>query len=113
MKEISKYPEIEICDYHNLKHKDFILKMVMCLKKRSANYRTEPPVSYAFCSDTRYLESIVPIIKNVDLLYHEATFLKSHDLKKWQIIQGHTTALKPQNCQKKKFKKLILGHRFF
>ncbi|MGB3590713.1 MAG: ribonuclease Z [Nonlabens sp.] len=37
------------------------------------------PRSYAFCSDTTYQESIIPIIKNVDMLYHESTFLKSHE----------------------------------
>jgi len=32
------------------------------------------PKSFAFCSDTAYNESIVPIIKGVDVLYHESTF---------------------------------------
>ena len=36
------------------------------------------PKSYAFCSDTMYKEDIVPIIKNVDVLYHESTFLDQH-----------------------------------
>ncbi len=36
------------------------------------------PKSYAFCSDTCYKEDIVPIIKNVDVLYHESTFLEKH-----------------------------------
>ncbi|MDO5971506.1 ribonuclease Z [Flavivirga aquimarina] len=36
------------------------------------------PKSYAFCSDTMYKEDIVPIIKNVDALYHESTFLEKH-----------------------------------
>lgn len=36
------------------------------------------PKSYAFCSDTSYKEDIVPIIKNVDVLYHESTFLDKH-----------------------------------
>lgn len=38
---------------------------------------TTPPTparSYAFCSDTAYTPSIVPLIKDVDLLYHEATY---------------------------------------
>ena len=30
--------------------------------------------SFAYCSDTAFFEEIIPIIKNVDLLYHEATF---------------------------------------
>jgi ribonuclease Z len=36
------------------------------------------PKSYAFCSDTMYKEDIVPIIKNVNVLYHESTFLEKH-----------------------------------
>jgi ribonuclease Z len=36
------------------------------------------PKSYAFCSDTMYNENIVPIIKKVDVLYHESTFLEKH-----------------------------------
>ena len=35
------------------------------------------PMSYAFCSDTVYDESIIPIIKKTDVLYHESTFLES------------------------------------
>jgi ribonuclease Z len=30
--------------------------------------------SFAFCSDTRYDESYIDSVRNVDLLYHEATF---------------------------------------
>ena len=37
---------------------------------KSAHYAR----SYAFCSDTAYCEAIIPIIKGVDLLYHEATY---------------------------------------
>jgi len=37
-----------------------------------------PPKSYAFCSDTVYNESIVPLIHNVTALYHESTFLERH-----------------------------------
>ena len=33
-----------------------------------------PPKRYAFCSDTAYNRSIIPIIEGADLLYHEATF---------------------------------------
>ncbi len=35
-------------------------------------------LSYAFCSDTVYDESIIAQIKNVEVLYHEATFLNKH-----------------------------------
>ena len=38
---------------------------------------TLPPLparAYAYCSDTAYAPSLVPYLKGVDLLYHEATF---------------------------------------
>lgn len=110
MKEIAKYPEIEICDYHNLKRgKDFILKDGYVLKNESLTLPAAPSVSYAFCSDTRYLESIIPIIRGVDVLYHEATFL--HDLKEMADYTGHTTAKEAAIiAQKAEVKKLILGH---
>lgn len=110
MQEISKYPEIEICDYHNLKRgKDLQLSDGYILKNENLTKPAEPSVSYAFCSDTRYLESIIPIIKNVDVLYHEATFL--HDLKKMADYTGHTTALEAAKIARKaNVKKLILGH---
>ena len=110
MQEISKYPEIEICDYHNLKRgKDIQLSDGYILKNENLTKPAEPSVSYAFCSDTRYLESIIPIIKNVDILYHEATFL--HDLKKMADYTGHSTALEAAKIARKaNVKKLILGH---
>lgn len=110
MEEISKYSEIEICDYNNLKKgEDFELNDGYILKNESLTKPPIPSVSYAFCSDTRYLESIIPIITKVDVLYHEATFL--HDLKEMAEYTGHTTALEAAKIAKKAdVGKLILGH---
>ncbi|MDV3506376.1 ribonuclease Z [Elizabethkingia anophelis] len=110
MAEISKYPEIEICDYHNLKRgKDFVLSDGYVLKNEVLTTAPEPPVSYAFCSDTRFKEDIIPIIENVDVLYHESTFL--HDLKEMADYTGHTTAKEAAIiAQRAGVKKLILGH---
>ena len=81
----------------------YVLKNEVLTKEPSKS------VSYAFCSDTRYLEKIIPIIQNVDVLYHEATFL--HDLKKMADYTGHTTALEAAQIAKKaNVRKLILGH---
>ena len=110
MQEISKYPEIETCDYHNLKlGKDFVLSDGYVLKNDVLTTEPSKSVSYAFCSDTRYLESILPIIENVDVLYHEATFL--HELKDMADYTGHTTALEAARIARKaNVGKLILGH---
>ncbi|CAD7796890.1 Ribonuclease BN [Chryseobacterium aquaeductus] len=110
MQEISKYKEIETCDYHHLKAgKDFELSDGYVLKNEILTTDPALPVSYAFCSDTRYLESVIPIIKNVTVLYHESTFL--HDLKEMADYTGHTTALEAARIARQaEVGKLILGH---
>ena len=110
MAEIWKYAEIETCDYHNIKlGKDFVLSDGYVLKNELLTTEPSKSVSYAFCSDTRYLETVVPIIENVDVLYHESTFL--HDLKEMADYTGHTTALEAARIARKaNVGKLILGH---
>lgn len=110
MQEIAKYPEIEICDYQNLKNgKDFLLSDGFLLKNSSLTTEPQPSVSYAFCSDTRMKKDIIPIISGVDVLYHESTFL--HDLKDMADYTGHTTALEAAQIAKEAHVgKLILGH---
>ena len=65
--------------------------------------------SYAYCSDTKYDEEIIPIIKGVDLLYHEATFTK--DMKERADKTYHSTAEQAGLIAKKaETKKLLIGH---
>jgi len=65
--------------------------------------------TYAYCSDTKYNERIIPIIKNVDLVYHEATFLKEDDEK--AVLRFHSTTHQAGIIAKKaNAKKLIIGH---
>jgi len=64
---------------------------------------------YAYCSDTAYFEPLVPGIKEVDLLYHEATFLeKNSDLA---ASTKHSTAKQAAQIAKMaNVKQLMLGH---
>ncbi|HEY9002906.1 MAG TPA: ribonuclease Z [Mucilaginibacter sp.] len=67
------------------------------------------PKSYAYCSDTIYDESYFEQISNVDLLYHEATFLNNM-LDRAQST-FHTTALQAgEVALKTGAKKLLIGH---
>ena len=67
------------------------------------------PKSYAYCSDTKYDESIIPFILNVDLLYHEATFMQ--DLQTVAQERFHSTTIEAaQIAQIAQVKKLIIGH---
>ena len=68
-----------------------------------------PIKSYAYITDTIYDENILPFIENVDLLYHEATFL--NDLSSVAKEKYHTTAEQAATiASKAHVRKLILGH---
>lgn len=71
----------------------------------------DPPVprSYAFCSDTQFNPKIVPLIKNVKVLYHESTFLTTHQ----HLCEPtkHSTAKEAAIiASKANVETLILGH---
>ncbi len=77
----------------------------------NAELTTDPrlPRSYAFCSDTLYNELIIPQIKEIDLLYHEATFM--NDKLERAAETFHTTAAQAATiANKANVKRLIIGH---
>src|SRR5690606_18718225 len=110
MAEIAKYPEIEICDFHNLKlGKDVTLSDGYILKNEKLTLEPSKSDSYAFCSDTRHLESIVPVFHGAVVLYHVLTYL--HKLREMTDYTRHTTALEAARIARKaNVGKLILGH---
>jgi ribonuclease Z len=65
--------------------------------------------SYAYCSDTAYFPDIIPHIKDVDVLYHEATFLS--ELKERAELTFHSTAAQAAQLAKdSNVGKLVIGH---
>lgn len=68
-----------------------------------------PPRSYAYCSDTIYMPSIVEQIKGVDLLFHEATFANEDAPRAKETF--HTTAAQAAEIARSaEVKKLLIGH---
>ncbi len=101
---------IDVCYFNklkqgsNLKQEDGTV-----IKNETVTFDPLPTQSYAFCSDTVYNEEIIPLIENVDVLYHESTFLEQ-DIEKC-IPTGHSTAIQAATIAKKaNVKNLILGH---
>ena len=79
------------------------------IKNETVTHSPEKPKSYAFCSDTAYKESIIPLIKDVDVLYHESTFLEQH--AHLAPKTKHSTAKEAAKIAKQaNVGKLILGH---
>lgn len=79
------------------------------IPNEQVTFPPEAPKSYAYCSDTAYAPDIVPLIKDVTTLYHEATFLEQHaDLAE---KTKHSTSKEAAAIAKKAaVGTLILGH---
>lgn len=97
-------------ELQNLKRgKDIVLEDGTHLSNQSLTLNPHPAKRYAYCSDTAYNESIIPLIQGVDLLYHEATFL--HDHQNLAAKTKHSTASQAAKiAQLAKVKRLVLGH---
>ncbi|PHX92541.1 MAG: ribonuclease [Flavobacteriales bacterium] len=68
-----------------------------------------PNRTLAYITDTVYDTRLVEILRNVNLLYHEATFL--HELKERAAETFHTTALQAGQIAKAAgVKELLIGH---
>lgn len=73
---------------------------------------TEDPMparSYAYCSDTMFSEATIESVRNVDVLYHEATF--TSDLSSRAKKTYHSTAKQAAEvAAKADVGKLVVGH---
>ena len=79
------------------------------LRSEDAIVKAYKPRTYAYCSDTAYLPELAVHLKNIDLLYHEATFMeKDAELAEKTL---HSTAKQAAkialSCN---VKQLMIGH---
>lgn len=109
MNAVQNY-NIETCYYQKIKNgKDIELEDGTIIPNEKLTFEPIPPKSYAFCSDTVYDESIIPIIENSDILYHESTFLETEAHLSEKTM--HTTAKQAATIAlKANVKQLIMGH---
>ena len=68
-----------------------------------------PPVSYAFCSDTAFSETLIELLRGVDLLYHEATY-NNQNIPEAELYYHSTAAQAAEIARRAGVKRLILGH---
>lgn len=88
---------------------DLVLDDGEVIPNEVLTYQPYEPRSYAFCSDTAYSNRVVEYVKDVDLLYHEATFI--HEDRKIAAQTGHSTALQAAKVALlANAKKLVIGH---
>ena len=101
---------IPVAERQNLKRgQDYIDEQGRVFKNEDITLDPPSPRSYAYCSDTGYTESILPLIRDCDLLYHETTFMQNK-ASSARDKQHSTTVEAATIAKKANVKKLLIGH---
>lgn len=102
--------EIPAAYYEQLQQgKDYVTKKGTIVPNEEVTVAGPRPRSYAYCADTIYDEELVDKLQEIDLLYHETTYLK--DLHERAAARYHSTTIQAAAiAQKAAVKKLLIGH---
>ena len=102
--------EIPTAYYESLKlGRDYETKDGRIIKNEWVTIPNTAAKSYAFCADTIFDETLIDKVKNVDLLYHETTYLK--DLYERATLRFHSTTHQAATIAlKANVHKLLIGH---
>jgi ribonuclease Z len=108
--ERAKIYEIPAAFYDKLQQgENYVTKKGTIVPNEEVTTAAAKPKTYAFCADTIYDESLATKVKDVDLLYHETTYLK--DLHERAAARFHSTTIQAAAiAQKAGVKKLLIGH---
>ena len=109
-RDMVDYYDIPIYEIRNIKEgADWVCANGTVIPNDRLVIPSAPPRSYAYCSDTSFYDSATVVYKDVDLLYHEATFMNCDKTRAKQT--RHSTAeMAAKAALLAKVKKLILGH---
>jgi ribonuclease Z len=108
--EAAKQYAIPVSFFKNLKQgESYIQKDGAIVQNEALTYEPSSARSYAYTADTRYHEEIIPFIENVDLMYHETTYLNNG--KQRAMERYHSTTTDAANMAiLSKAKRLLIGH---
>ena len=106
---IEKY-NIPIKDIVRIKKgEDFMDDGGQCIPNQELTLAPFQPRSYAYCSDTRPNDKIIPLIKDVDILYHETTFAHRDQTLAHETF--HSTTIQAADIAARAGAgKLLMGH---
>lgn len=110
IREMVDFHQVPVYELNRIKNgADYVTPEGKIVSNNLLTRPSAPSRSYAYCSDTIYLPSIVEQIKGVDLLFHEATFANEDAPRAKETF--HTTAAQAAEIARRAdVKKLLIGH---
>ena len=110
IRDMVDFYEIPLYELNKIKSgEDYVTADGTVVPNARLTIPADPPRKYAYCSDTIYRESVIEQIKEVNLLFHEATFAQKEQARARETF--HTTAAQAATIAKKaNVKQLVIGH---
>lgn len=100
---------VPISFYEKLKRGEDYVHEGKTILNKELTVANKPVRSYAYCADTLYNETLAEKVQHVNMLYHEATYLK--DKQEKALSRFHSTTIQAaQLAQLAGVKKLLIGH---
>ena len=110
IREMIDFYQVPVSQILSIKNgADFVTPEGTIIANRILTRPAEPPRKYAYCLDTAYYEKIIPIVEDVDMLYHEATFSHKDIVRAKETY--HSSARQAALIAKAaRVKKLVIAH---
>ena len=110
IRDMVDFYEIPLYELNRIKSgEDYVTADGTVVPNARLTIPADPPRKYAYCSDIIYRESVIEQIKEVNLLFHEATFAQKEQARARETF--HTTAAQAATIAKKaNVKQLVIGH---
>ncbi|MDF9829210.1 ribonuclease Z [Parabacteroides sp. PF5-6] len=110
IREMTDFYRVPVSQMKNIKAgADFTTPDGTVVPNKRLTRPAEPAKTYAYCSDTAFAPEIVPLIKEIDLLYHEATFCEEDSARSRET--NHSTARQAAEIARQaEVKCLMIGH---
>ena len=87
IREMIDFFKVPISELNRIKNgADFTTSDGVVIPNSRLTTPSDPPRKYAYCSDTMYNEDMIDQIKDVDLLFHEATFAETEEKRSKQTM---------------------------
>ena len=110
IRDMIDFYNVPVFELNRIKNgEDFVTSEGEIIPNSRLTRPSAPGRKYAYCSDTIYRPVIVEQIKNVDLLFHEATFADAEKARAKETF--HTTSAQAaQIALAAGVKRLVIGH---
>ncbi|MBQ9439545.1 MAG: ribonuclease Z [Paludibacteraceae bacterium] len=110
LRDVCDAYQVPVALFNNIRNgDDFVTSDGIVIPNERLTAPPTPCKRYAYCTDTKYTETFLPIISGADMLYHDSTYDDAHEEHAKKYF--HSTARQAATIAKLAgVKKLLLGH---